>query len=70
MAVITISRQYGSEGNEIAANLCHLKRFSGVDWSDALLYHLIINTGRWSIEAASRLIVQAVSQLQPLAALN
>jgi cytidylate kinase len=48
----------------------YLKRFYGVDWSDALLYHLIINTGRWGIEAASRLIVSAVSLLQPMAALN
>ncbi len=48
----------------------YLKRFYGVDWSDPLLYHLIINTGRWNIEAASRLIVNAISQLQPVAALN
>jgi Cytidylate kinase-like family len=48
----------------------YLKRFYNVDWSDALLYHLIINTGRWGIESASRLIVNAVSLLQPMAALN
>jgi cytidylate kinase len=48
----------------------YLRRFYNVDWSDALLYHLVINTGRWSIEAASHLIVQAVSQLQPMAAPN
>jgi CMP/dCMP kinase len=48
----------------------YLKRFYNVDWSDALLYHLIINTGRWSIESASYLIVNAVNQLQPVAALN
>jgi cytidylate kinase len=48
----------------------YLKQFYNVDWSDALLYHLILNTGRWSIEAASRLIVNAVGQLQPMATLN
>jgi CMP/dCMP kinase len=48
----------------------YLKRFYNVDWSDALLHHLIINTGRWGIESASRLIVSAVSLLQPMAALN
>jgi CMP/dCMP kinase len=48
----------------------YLKRFYGVDWSDSLLYHLVINTGRWSIEAASRLIVDAVSQMQPMAVLD
>jgi hypothetical protein len=41
-----------------------------VDWSDSLLYHLILNTGRWGIESASRLIANAVSLLQPMAALN
>ena len=48
----------------------YLKRFYGVDWSDSMLYHLILNTGRWGIESASRLIVNAVSLLQPMAALN
>jgi cytidylate kinase len=48
----------------------YLKRFYNVDWSDSLLYHLIINSGRWSIDGASYLIVNAVNQLQPVAALN
>jgi CMP/dCMP kinase len=48
----------------------YLKRFYNVDWSDALLYHLIINAGRWSIDGASYLIVNAVNQLQPVAVLN
>jgi cytidylate kinase len=42
----------------------YLKRFHNVDWSDSLLYHLVINTGRWSIEGASYLIINAVNQLQ------
>ena len=48
----------------------YLKRFYNVDWSDALLYHLIINTGRWNIDGASYLIVNAVNQLQPVAVPN
>ena len=48
----------------------YLKRFYNVDWADSLLYHLILNTGRWGIESASYLIVNAVNQLQPVAALN
>jgi CMP/dCMP kinase len=48
----------------------YLKRFYNVDWADALLYHLILNAGRWSIESASYLIVNAVNQLQPVAVLN
>jgi hypothetical protein len=63
-----LARGVVAERDRAAAD--YLKRFYNVDWSDSLLYHLIINTGRWSIEAASRLIVQAVGQLQPMAALN
>ena len=43
----------------------YLKRFCGIDWSDPLLYHLVINTGRWDIEAAAHLIVNAVGHLAP-----
>jgi cytidylate kinase len=63
-----LAREVVAERDRAAAD--YLKRFYNVDWSDSLLYHLIINTGRWGIESASRLIVNAVSQLQPMAALN
>jgi cytidylate kinase len=63
-----LAREVVAQRDRAAAD--YLKRFYGVDWSDALLYHLIINTGRWSIESASHLIVNAVSQLQSMAALN
>lgn len=62
------AREIVAQRDRAAAD--YLKRFYGVDWSDALLYHLIINTGRWGIESASRLIVSAVNQLPPMAALN
>ena len=63
-----LARDVVAERDRAAAD--YLKRFYGVDWSDPLLYHLILNTGRWGIESASRLIVNAVSLLQPMAALN
>lgn len=63
-----VAREVVAQRDRAAAD--YLKRFYGVDWSDSLLYHLIINTGRWGIEAASRLIVSAVSLLQPIATLN
>lgn len=63
-----LSRDAVAQRDRAAAD--YLKRFYGVDWSDSLLYHLILNTGRWGIESASRLIVDAVSLLQPMAALN
>ncbi len=63
-----LAREVVTERDHAAAD--YLKRFYNVDWSDSLLYHLIINTGRWGIDSASRLIASAVSQLQPMAALN
>jgi cytidylate kinase len=41
----------------------YLKRFYGVDWADPALYHLMINTGKWDVEAAAHLIVNALNYL-------
>jgi cytidylate kinase len=45
----------------------YLQRFHDIDWSDPTLYHLVINTARWSTEAAAHLIANAVSYLPPAA---
>ncbi len=37
----------------------YLARYHNLNWLDPLLYHLVINTGRASVEAAVSLIVQA-----------
>ncbi len=50
-----------TKSDEAAAD--YLKRFYEVDWSDPMLYHAVLNTGRWAIEAAAHLIVNAVSYL-------
>jgi cytidylate kinase len=63
-----LARDVVAQRDRAAAD--YLKRFYGVDWSDSLLYHLVLNTDRWGIESASRLIVNAVSLLQPIAALD
>lgn len=44
----------------------YVKRFYDIDWSDSEHYHLIINSGKWDVEAVARLVVNAVSQLPPL----
>ncbi len=43
----------------------YLKRFHNIDWSDSTLYHLVINAGKWHIQAMANLIVNAVSQMPP-----
>ena len=42
----------------------YLYQFFGIQWDDPLLYHLVINTGRWSVEAAAQIIVDAVKLLK------
>jgi len=44
------------------ASADYLKRFYGVDWSDPMLYHLIINTSKMDIEKAAHLVVEAIHQ--------
>jgi cytidylate kinase len=47
-----------------AASADYLKRFHGVDWSDPMLYHLVINTSKLSIEQAANLIIETAQQLE------
>lgn len=42
----------------------YLERVFGIKWDDPLLYHLVINTGKWDLEAAAQLIVYAARQVQ------
>jgi cytidylate kinase len=41
----------------------YLKKLFAIRWDDANLYHLIVNTGKWELEAAAQIIVNAVEQL-------
>ncbi len=41
----------------------YLRRFYGVNWADPLLYHLSINTGRCTIDAAIDLVICAVGHV-------
>ncbi len=43
-----------------AASMDYLKRYYQVDWNDPLLYHLVLNIGRMSIEQAAKTIVNLV----------
>jgi cytidylate kinase len=41
----------------------YLKHFHGVDWSDSTLYHLVVNTGKWGIQQAADVVVNALHRL-------
>ena len=46
----------------------YLRRYYNVDWTDPTLYHLVINTGLWELEAAAQVIVAALQCLPKAAA--
>ena len=46
------------------ASADYLKRFYGVDWSDPMLYHIVINTGKLKVEQAVKLITETAQQLE------
>ncbi len=48
-----------------AASLEYLRRFYHVDWDDPLLYHVVLNTGRLSIEQCAGLVVELVKEIEP-----
>jgi len=46
------------------AATAYLKRFFEIDWDNPLLYHLIINTGKWELEDVAQMIVNALTRLK------
>jgi CMP/dCMP kinase len=47
-----------------AASADYLKRFYRIDWADPLLYHVVLNTGRLTVEQAAHLIVALVRAME------
>ena len=56
------ARQFLLDRDKASAE--YLQRFYGVNWSDPMLYHLVINTDKWGIEGAAQAIVSAVACLE------
>lgn len=47
-----------------AASADYLKRYYHVDWTDPLLYHMVLNTGRMSVYQAAEIIVMAIREME------
>lgn len=45
------------------ASADYLQRFYGVDWSDPMLYHILINTAKLNVDQAVHLIIETAQQL-------
>ena len=46
------------------ASADYLKRFHGVNWSDPMLYHILINTGKLTVDQAASFIIEAAQQIE------
>ncbi len=44
--------------------LAYLERFYQIDWDNPLLYHMIINTGKWETEDVAQVIIGALMNLK------
>jgi cytidylate kinase len=42
----------------------YLRRYYGIDWADSHLYHVILNTGKLTIEQAAHIIVDLARQME------
>lgn len=61
---ISLSEATQLTQNKDQAAAAYLQRFFHVDWNNPLLYHMIINTGRWDLTAVADLIVQSLTHLR------
>ncbi len=55
------ARQRVMQRDESAAE--YLQQFFDIEWDNPMLYHLCLNTGRWDVEAAAQIVVNALSHL-------
>ncbi len=46
-----------------AAAQAYLRTFFGIDWDETKHYHMVLNTGKLSLEATAQLITQAIQAL-------
>ncbi len=60
---ITIAEGLHLADSRDRAAEAYLRRFHQIDWADPMLYHLIINTGKWKTEEATQIIANAVKLL-------
>ena len=42
----------------------YLARFHEIDWDNTMLYHLVINTGKWELSDVAEIIISALNNLK------
>ena len=62
---LTIAQGLETVDSRDRAAEAYLRRFYQIDWTDPMLYHLTINTGKWRVEDAAQIIADATKLLKP-----
>ncbi len=61
---ITVAEAEALTRERDKAASAYLKRFYNIDWSNSMLYHMLLNTSQWDVEAAAQIVVSAVGNLR------
>lgn len=52
-----------------AAAVAFLERFFHIDWNNPLLYHVIVNTGKWDVARVPEIVITALMNLRTVSEL-
>jgi CMP/dCMP kinase len=70
-------QQFEGISSDLAAKLAldhdkasarYLERFFRIQWDDPMLYHLVINTGKWTTDTAAQVIANTAKQMEAVPA--
>ncbi|MGC9467095.1 MAG: AAA family ATPase [Anaerolineae bacterium] len=50
--------------NKDQAAIAYLERFFEVDWDNPMLYHIILNTGKWELASVTDILIAALTNLK------
>jgi len=52
-----------TKSRDLAAT-AYLQRFFEIDWNNPMLYHLVLNTGKWELSDVAEIIIDALTHLR------
>ena len=61
---MSFSQAYQTMVDRDQASVQYLNEFFGIRADDPMLYHLVLNTGKIELEAATQVIIATVRQMQ------
>lgn len=50
--------------NKDQAAIAYLERFFEIDWDNPMLYHIVLNTGKWELSSTAEILIAALTNLK------